>query len=86
MGFGNGASGEGCLTHVLENNQPAIAGHQNENSGDDVPLNELGPTGGTARTHPAGVSAANRTSHSLTSLQFSNKPVDRRGRNSWPGF
>jgi hypothetical protein len=55
------------LANVLENNQTAIAGHQNENGRDDVPLNELGSTGRTARSHPASLSATNRTSHVVIS-------------------
>ena len=65
MEYGNGASGEtrARLTNVIEDNQPPIAGQQNENGRDDVPLNQLGSTGWTARSRPAGTSAANRTPH-----------------------
>jgi hypothetical protein len=64
MEFGNGELGEQRrLANILEDNQPAIAGHQNENDRNDVPLNELGFTGRTARSRPTGMSAANRTSH-----------------------
>lgn len=54
------------LANVFQNYQAAIASHYYENACDDVPLNQLGSTGGTTRSHPASLSFANRTIHFIT--------------------
>jgi len=63
------------LTNVFEDNQPSIASHQDENHRNDVPLNELGFAGRTARSRPTGTSAANSTFHVVilaTSFRITN--------------